>query len=331
MRSRASGDDMHSHRALFAISTLFLWSWSACAKDLHSSDVYSAQHPTVQAVANLGKLIQERTADRHRITMLGADDRHSEIYSISAVRNGSLDMARVNFASLSNILPTAIVPALPYLFRSRDHLRHVLDGSIGRELLDSLDSVGLVGLCFYDTGFRSFYGSKAIRKASDLEGVKLRVPQSGPWVSILKATGMRAIAMPFAQVKAGLASHAIDLAENNWPAFVTSGHYEVAKYYSETEESMTPAVVIMSKRTWREFSPADQAAVRSAAQDSVSYFRQLWELEDGKAKIAAKTRGVEIISDVDKASFVDAATNDYEELAGTPKLRDLIKRIRDTR
>lgn len=322
---------MRSHRALLAIFTLSLWSWGACAKDLQSSDVYSAQHPTVQAVAYLGKLVQERTANRHRITMLGEGDRHSEIYSISAVRNGRLDMARVNFASLSTVLPAAVVPALPYLFRSQEHLRSVLDGPIGKELLASLDDLGLVGLCFYDTGARSFYGSKPIRKAADLEGVKLRVPQSGPWISILKVTGVKAIAMPFEQVKAGLASHAVDLAENNWPAFVTSGHHEVAKYYSETEESMTPAVVIMSKRTWQELTPADQAAVRSAARDSVAYFRQLWELADGKAKIAAKTRGVEIISDVDKGSFVAAAANDHGELAGAPQLRDLIKRIRDTR
>jgi TRAP-type C4-dicarboxylate transport system substrate-binding protein len=141
---------------------------------------------------------------------------------------------------------------------------------------------------------------------------------------------MRPIAMPFDQVKAALANHAVELAENNWPAFVTSGHHEVSRYYSETEESMTPAVVIMSKRTWMEFTPEDQATVRSAARDSVPYFRQLWDLEEARARTAAKARGVEVVSDVDKASFVQAAAADYESLAGTPELRRLIKRIQDT-
>lgn len=322
---------MLPHHALLSVSAVFLLSWSACAKDLHSSDVYSAAHPTVQAVAYLGKLIRERTTERHRIMILGEDDRHSEIYSIAAVRNGRLDMARVNFASLSNVLPAAVVPVLPYLFRSQEHLRHVLDGPIGQELLASLDDLGLVGLCFYDTGARSFYGSKPIRKASDLAGVRVRVPQSGPWVSVLKTTGMKPIAMPFEQVKAGLATDAIDLAENNWLAFVTSGHYEVAKYFSETEESMTPSIVIMSKRTWVEFTPADQGTIRSAAGDSVAYFRQLWESDGEKAKATAMARGVEVISNIDKATFIDAATTDYEDLAGTPKLRSLIKRIQDTK
>jgi TRAP-type C4-dicarboxylate transport system substrate-binding protein len=237
-------------------------------------------------------------------------------------------MARVNLASFSNVLPEAIVPALPYIFRSTEHRRHVLDGPIGQELLRSLERLDLVGLCFYDTGSRSYYGSKPIRQASDLGGLKVRVPQSGPWVSLLRVPGMNAVPMPYAQVETALKTRAVDLAENNWEAFVTSQHHLVSKYFSETRHSASPGVLIMSKRTWEALALGDKQIIREAAQKSVDRFRALWAERVGTARQKAEAAGVEIISDVDRDSFMKAAENVYRAEGTTPELRTLIDRIK---
>jgi tripartite ATP-independent transporter DctP family solute receptor len=322
----ARGRAMNSVRVSIAIA-LIVWTGVAHGKDLRSSDVYSAEHPAVQAVAYLGRLVGERTSGRHRIVQLGENSKSSEGFTIAAVRNGTLDMARVNFASLSNLVPAAIVPALPYIFRSVAHKRQVLDGPIGLELSSELDRYDLVALGFYDTGARSYYGSKPIRKAGDLAGLRVRVPLSGSWASVLQVPGETTIAMPFEQIPAGLRSGAIDLAENNWPAFVASRHNEVAKYFSVTRHTETPAVLIMSKRVWQAFSAEDQAIIRAAAKESVGYFRKLWDENEATADKVSKALGVEIISDVDRQSFAAVAAPLYERQAASPKLQGLIKRI----
>ncbi|SKA34085.1 tripartite ATP-independent transporter solute receptor, DctP family [Enhydrobacter aerosaccus] len=320
---------MRSSLALIAAATL-QWSASAEAKDLRSADVYAADHPTVQAVAYLGERLQERTRGRQSIRTLGADNRGSELFTIASVRNGTLDMARVNLASLSNLMPEAIVPALPALFRSTDHMQHVLDGPVGQDLLAALDRFDLVGLCFYPTGARSYYGSKPIRKASDLAGLKVRVPQAGLWVSLMKVPGMVAIPMPYEQIALGLQTGAIDLAENNWPAFVASRHYETAKYFSLTQHTATPSVLIFSKRTWAELSDGDKAALRATARESVGVFRRLWDEQEAQRDSIARVTGVELVSDIDRDSFVKAAVPIYDKEASTPALQDMIRRIRMT-
>lgn len=321
---------MRSSSALIAIAAFLSWTGIASAKELHSADVYAADHPTVKAVDFLGKLIAERTSGRHTITSLGQDSKNSEVFTIAAVRNGTLDMARVNLASLSNIAPAAIVPALPYIFESTAHMRRVLDGPIGEEILAELDRHGLVGLCFYDTGARSFYGSRPIRRVSDLAGLRARVPQSGPWVTLFQAMGVTTMPMPYGQIQLGLKNGSIELAENNWPAFVASRHYEVARYFSMTRHSMTPGIVIVSKQTWNTISAQDQATIRAAAQESVRYIRKLWDENELTAPKVSKALNVEIVSDVDQASFAKAVAPVNERLIVNPKAQDLMMRIKTT-
>jgi tripartite ATP-independent transporter DctP family solute receptor len=314
-------------RTILIFIAAVLWSGIAQGKDLQSADLYGRDYPTVRAVAYLGHLIEERTAGRIRISALGESSHNTDTYMIEAMRNGTLDMARINFPALGNLVPAAIATALPFIFRSRAHMRHVLDGSVGQELLASLEGRDLVGLCFYEAGPRSYYGSKPIRKASDLVGLKVRVPQSNSWKSLLRVPGMTTIPIPFHQTAMGLKAGVTDLAEGDWPAFVTSQHFKVAKYYSETRHSRVPGAVIMSKRTWQALSPQDQVIIRDAARDSVLEFRRLWDEADAIARQVAEHAGVQTISDIDGQSFADAAAAVYREQALSPELQSIIKRI----
>jgi TRAP-type C4-dicarboxylate transport system substrate-binding protein len=139
---------------------------------------------------------------------------------------------------------------------------------------------------------------------------------------------MEAIPMPFNQIAAGLRNGAIDLAENNWPAFVTSRQYQVAKYFSETRHSATPSVLIFSRRTWRELPPDDRTTIRAAAHDSVREFRRLWDQAVVAAQGIARSAGVEVVSDIDRASFKEASASLYRAPELSPELQDLVKRIK---
>jgi len=320
---------MPSRGALAAMAVLVA-AVPAAGRDLQSADIYSADHPTVQTVSWLGKRLEERTAGRHRIASLGEESKSSEVFILGQLRNGTLDMARLNLASLSSLVPTAFVPAMPAVFRSTEHMQRVLDGPIGRELLEQLERFDLVGLCYYDIGARSFYGARPLRKAADLNGAKVRVPPNAPWVALLQALGVQPVSMPFERIYPALRNGTIDFADDNWPAFVASRHYEVARYFNLTRHSMAPGVLLVSRKTWNLLSPEDQAAFRASARDSVAYSRQLWdEVERTMPRVAAALK-VEIVTDVDQDSFVQAIAPARERQMASPRIVEMIEKIAAT-
>ena len=189
----------------------------------------------------MGRLIAERTGGRHQIRVFHSRQLGEEKETIEQTRAGAIDLNRTNVAPIGSFVPAINVLAMPFLFRSVEHLRKVLDGPIGKEILDSFEPYGFVGLAFYDSGARSIYNSvRPIRSIADIRGLRLRVQQSELMSSMIKALGAEPIELPYGQVSTGLATKLIDGAENNWPSFVTTGHYKYAGYYTLTEHTMSP-------------------------------------------------------------------------------------------
>ena len=309
------------------ITIAVLTATTAHGKPLHSSDIYPADYPTVQAVAYMGKLISERTDGRLSIKPLGPNDPETENYTVAEVSNGTLDMARVNLAVLANIAPSSVLPSLPYLFKSTAHVRRVLDGPIGDEILASMESQGIIGLCFYDMGSRSYGAKKPIRNVADMKGLKVRVQQSGIWVTMLRAMGADPINIPDGRAYHALKSGVVDAAESTLPAYVQWRHYEVAGVYSSTEHSMVPGVVIFSKKVWDGLSKEDQTIIRAAARESVPYMRKLWDEYEVSARKTVEEAGAQVITDVDNKSFSDVLTPFYAQATTNPNLQDTMKRI----
>ncbi len=304
-----------------------LWPAHAGAREFSAADIYPSEHPTVTAMGQLSEQMAIRTDGRHRITRLYGQRAHTESYLIGRVRNGSLDMARVDVASLASLVPMANLLALPYLFTSAEHRQRVFDGKVGALLMAQLEARALVGLCFYELGPRCFYGVKPVRAASDLKGLSVRVPRAGPWVRMVRALGATPVAVPYEHVYAALKERTVDLAESNWQSFLTSRHNEVARYFSVTEHMMTPGIVIFSQRTW-EMLPADeQAALRESARDSEMYLRGI--SNELHAPREAAPAGVEIVTDIDRGSFVEATAPLYQEQAVTPQFQKILQQIRD--
>lgn len=298
------------------------------ARDFRSSDTHGLDYPTVQAVAHMNGLIRERTGGRLGIQVLGQDDQDSEHFTIAQLRNGTLDMARVNLAAFNNSVSSTVILSLPFLFRSRMQMRRVLDGPIGDEILADMEREGLIALCFYDTGARSYYSAKKpIRNVHDMKGLKVRVQASDKSSDMIRAMGAEPMAMPFDRIREALQAGVVDAAADNWPSYITSRHYQVAKYYSLTEHNMAPGVLLFSKKVWDTLSKDDQAIFRAAAKESVPYMRRLWDAYESRERGALTGSDVQIVDNINKKSFSDFLIPLYPKLLPDPRLQAMVKRI----
>jgi len=293
-----------------------------------SSDTHPADYPTVTAVDEMARLLRERTDGRLDVKTYAGGQLGSERDTLEITVFGGLDMNRVNLAPLNAIEPVTTIPALPFLFRSNEHMRRALDGPIGDEILASLTRHGLIGLCYYDSGDRNFYNTKrSIYTPADMKGMKIRVPNSDLYVSMIKALGADATPMSIAEVYQALVQGVIDGAENNWPSYESGRHFEVANYYSLTRHVIAPEVLVMSRRRWDKLDPADQELVRQAAKDSVPYMRAQWDarVETSRAKILAA--GVKVNEIADPAEFAQAMRPVWDKYVVSDQQKRLVREI----
>lgn len=307
--------------ALFSIQT-------AVARDFRSAEVHPGDYPTVAAVRYMGKLLSEQTKGRLGVRVYPSGALGTERDNIELLKIGGLDMMRVHIGSLNSVVPETVLPALPFVFKSTAHMRAVLDGPIGDEILASMASQGLIGLAFYDGGSRSFYTvKKPVRALADMRGLKVRVPQSDLFVAMMEALKANPTPMPLGEVYTALKTGIVDAAENNWAAYESSRHFEAARYYNETQHSLAPDLLVFSKRIWDKLPAEDQALVRKAAKDSVPFMRKLWDEREAKARAQLATKGVQAIAVNNRQEFIDAMKPVHARFANTPKLRDLLERI----
>lgn len=311
-------------RASSALLAVALTSTAAEARQFRSDDVQAADAPTVRAVAYLGEVLKQHTSGHLGID-IGTNDKDSENFTVGQVQTGLLDMARVNLSVFNSALPPTIVPSLPFVFRSVAHMRRVLDGPLGQQILASMESRGLIGLCFYDAGARSFYSTKKpIRRVADMKGLAVRVQPSDVTAEMIRAMGARPVAIPFDRVRGALKAGVLDVAENTWPDYVAAGHDRVAPYFNLTEHSMMPSVLVFSRKIWTELSADDQKAIRAAAKESVIFLRRHIDAYEVEARLKAEANGVQVIDDVDRKSFAKVLVPLYPTLAPEPALQAMV-------
>jgi len=254
----------------------------------------------------------------------------TEKETIDQVKIGALEMTRVNISPMNGVCPLTQVPTMPFLFSSVAHMRKVLDGAVGEEILKSCEPFGFVGLAFYDSGARSIYAKKPIKTTADTKGMKIRVQQSDLWVALVSAMGANATPMPFGEVYTGLKTGLIDAAENNIPSFDTAKHAEAVKFYSKTEHSMAPEMLLFSKAVWDKLPKAEQDQIRAAAKESVTFQRQKWDEQETKSLANVKTAGAQIV-EVDKAAFQAQMGPVYDKFMTYADMKRLVKAVQDTK
>ncbi len=315
--------------ALAGVAFAAMLATSAQAQNvtLRSTDIHPDGYPTIEAVKFMGAQLEKSSAGRIKIQVFHSAQLGQEKDTIDQTRFGVIDMNRINMAPFNNLIPATNVPSLPFIFRSVDHMRKVMDGAVGDNLLKEFEKHDLVGLAFYDSGSRSFYNSKrAINTPADMKGLKIRVQQSDMFVSLVSALGANATPMNFGEVYSGLQTGVIDGAENNWPSYESTRHFEVSKFYSLTEHSLSPEVLVMSKKSFDKFSPADQALIRAAAKASVAKMRELWDAREKASEAKVRAGGAQVNA-VEKQPFIDAMKPVYDKFVTDAKLKEMVAAI----
>ena len=289
-------------------------------------------YPTTQAAQKFADLVKEKTNGRITVEVYDSGQLGDEKSVIEQIQFGGIDMSRVSLTPLSEFSRNLMALQLPYLYRDADHMWKVLDGDIGKDLLKSTEDSGIVGLSWYDAGARNFYDTQhEIKGLADMKGLKIRVPESSRMMDMVKALGANPTPMAYGEVYSALQTNVIDGAENNWPSYESTSHYEVAKYYVVDEHSRIPEMQIISKQTMDKLSPDDQKIIRECAAESAKYERQLWAEREKSSEEKVKAGGATItrLSDEARAEFVKAVQPLYDQYGA--EYKDLIQKIRDVK
>jgi tripartite ATP-independent transporter DctP family solute receptor len=295
---------------------------------LTAADVHPNGYPTVEAVRWMSRTLEEKTQGRLKIHVYYAGQLGREPDTVDLTRLGALDIARVNFASLNNAFPLTQIFSLPYLFKTVDHLRRAIDGSVGHAVLEGFAKRDLVGLAIYDAGPRCFYNvRRPVIEPRDLEGLKLRVPPSNIFIEFVRALGGNPTPIPFGDVYSGLQTHLIDGAENNWRTYQSSRHFEVAHYWSQSDHSHSPEALLISRRRFDALSAADRELVVATARESVPYMRGLWDRMQAEAREIVVRAGTKVV-DVDHAAFERAVQPVLKKYLQHPELAELYAQTR---
>ncbi len=294
---------------------------------LRSSDTHPSGYPTVEAVRHMSEQLSIRSDGRLQLKVYPGAVLGDEKGTLEITVFGGLDFNRVNLAPLNSIAEETLVPSLPFMFRSIAHMRAAMDGAPGQAILKALEPHGLIGLSFYDSGARSFYTtSRFIREPADLKGLKIRVQNSDLYVSMVEALGGDATPMAFGEVYQGLLQGVVDGAENNWPSYESTRHFEAAQFYSLTRHVMAPEVLLMSARSWRKLSEDDQQLIRTCATESVQVMRDLWDARVEKSRQTVMAAGNEVY-EPDLVPFQKQVGPVWDRYLSTPALRALADQI----
>ena len=316
-------------RLILSLAMASLLPLSAHAQNmvLKAHDTHPAGYPTVVAMESLGKKLEAATSGRIKLQMFPGAVLGQEKEAVEQAQLGAIQIARISLGVIGPIVPEVNVFNMPFVFRDVAHMRKVIDGDVGADLLNKVTSSSsrLVALGWMDGGSRSLYTKKPVRSPADLQGQKIRIMGNPLFVDTMNAMGGNGISMAYGEVFTSLQTGVIDGAENNPPSYFTANHYTTpAKYYAQTHHLIIPEIFVMSKVTWDKLNAADQALVKKLSREAQMEQRALWDksVEEYSAKL--KAAGVEFIT-VDQKPFYDATAPVRAKYGA--QLSDLMKRI----
>ena len=268
------------------------------------ADILSPDHPHSLTMKFFADRVKERTKGRMEIQVFPAAQLGQTKDLFMGVQTGSIEMAKMPMSFSGEWIPESKVWDLPYLFNSREDLWKVIRSDVGKKFFtDFYPKQGLAGLFWVDDGGRSIYASKAVRKPEDLKGMKIRVQPSDIQIQAINEMGGIGTPLAFGEVYLAIQQKVLDGAENSPALFWTSKHWEVAKVYSLTEQFWSVSGFIANKKWWDGLPKDIQAELVAAGPETEKYFTDTYVALENKAIGFLKEKGVQVVTDVDKATF----------------------------
>lgn len=305
---------------------------AASAQNWRGWNIHPDGYPNTVAMEKFAELVDEKTDGKISLQMFNGGTLGSQPDAIEQVRLGGLEVGNFNLGPIGPIAAAANVVSLPFIFKDVPHMFRVLEGGGGKAIAAGMAEKGLFPLAWFDAGARSFYnGERPINTPADVVGMKVRVMNNDLFTGMISELGGNPSPMAFAEVYQALKTGVVDGAENNWPSYESTGHFEVAGYYSLTQHLIIPECICINAATFAELEPDAQAAVIEAAQEAAQLQRELWIKREAESRAAVEAAGVVVNEVADKAPFQAAMAPVYEAYLETnPDLRPLVELIQNT-
>ncbi len=319
-------------KSLAGAAALAVLGCAAHAADWRGWNIHVDGYPNTVAMDKFAELLEEKTGGEITLQMFHGGTLGSQPDAVEQVRLGGLEIGNFNLGPIGPIAAEANVVSLPFVFKDVPHMFRVLDSEGGKAIAAGMAAKGLLPLAWYDAGARSFYnGDKAINTPADVVGMKVRVMNNDLFTGMIAELGGNPSPMAFAEVYQALKTGVVDGAENNWPSYESTGHFEVAGYYSLSQHLIIPECICINTDTFNGLSADMQAAVTAAAQESALMQRDLWAAREAVSRKAVEDAGVIVNEVSDKAPFQAAMGPVYEAyFESNPSLRPLVEMIQAT-
>lgn len=319
---------------IYFILILFIGLFS-CKKEggtkvLYLGHTLPQTHPVHKGILEFKKVLAEKSGGTLNLKIFPDGQLGSEREVLELLQIGSVAATKVSAATLSNFVPEYHILGIPYLFRDKQHRFNVLEGDIGKSILEKGSKFWLRGLCYYDAGSRSFYTSnKAIRTPEDLEGLKIRVMNNQMAINMVNSMGGSATPLSYSELYTAIQQGVVDGAENNPPSFVSSNHYEISKYYTLDEHSSVPDVLVIGTKFWEKLTDQERTWVQEAANESAQAQKVFWNESVEECMQIVKKAGVEVIIP-EKSLFSEKSKSVVESfIREYPELAHIVKSIKD--
>ena len=315
-----------------AASCFMALSASAQAAEWKGWNIHVADYPNTVAMDKFAELLEQKSGGKIKLKMFHAGVLGSQPDAIEQVRLGALAVGNFNLGPLGPIVPEANVVSLPFIFKDTGHMHRALSGEAGKQINAGMAKKGLIALGWYDAGARSFYnGSKPITKPSDVVGMKVRVMNNDLYSGMIAAMGGNPSPMAFSEVYQSLKTGVVDGAENNFPSYESTSHYEVAPYYSLSQHLIIPECLCMNIDVYNALSDEEKAIVHAAADESSKLQQELWAKREISSRAKVEAGGVKVNEIPDKSAFQAAMGPVYDKyLKDNPGLKGLVETIRNT-
>ena len=305
----------------------------ASAAEWRGWNIHVPGYPNTIAMEKFAELVDTKTSGRVTLKMFNSGVLGSQPDAIEQVRIGGLAVGNFNLGPIGPMAAEANVVSLPFIFKDMGHMHRALDGAAGDQISAGMAKIGLISLAWYDSGARSFYNSKKpIMTPADVTGLKVRVMNNELYSGMISALGGNPSPMAFSEVYQSLKTGVVDGAENNWPSYESTGHFEVAGYYSLSQHLIIPECVCVNEKAFNGLSAADQKAVKEAARESADLQRELWEKRAISSREKVMAAGVKFNEIPEKGAFMVAMEPVHAKyLAENPSLVPLVELIKNTK
>ncbi|HJV60579.1 MAG TPA: TRAP transporter substrate-binding protein [Albitalea sp.] len=248
-----------------------------------------------RAVKFFAEQVEKASGGKMKVRAIGAAALGSDVQMQQALIGGAQEMMVGSTATLVGITKEMALWDTPFLFNNSKEADAILDGPVGQKVMNKLQDGGLVGLVYWENGFRNLTNSKhPINKLEDLQGIKLRVMQNNVYLDSFKTLGANAIPLPFSELFSALETKTVDGEENPYNTILSSKFYEVQKYVSVTNHVYSPWIVLVSKKWWDSLSKDEQNVLADAARASRDFERKDTRDEAAKALAELKSKGMQV-------------------------------------